>query len=527
MKIAPVSFAVLLAVSAAAVVAEPPVDPYELPPQSRRSTGTIDTIAAAAWSARGIRPAHPCSDAVFLRRVYLDTIGTLPTVDEAKRFLEDTSSGKRTRLIDDLLRREEFADYWAMKWGDILRIKAEFPINLWPNAVQAYHLWLRDGLRENRPYDQLARELLTASGSNFRVPQVNFYRAVQSREPQALAAAVALTFMGQRTDKWTLNERDALALFFSRISYKKTGEWKEEIVHCAPAGDAAARRVTFPDGTKATLHPDDDPRQVFADWLIRGDNPWFARVAVNRIWHWLLGRGLVHEPDDFRMDNPPVMPALLDHLARELVKSKYDMRHVMRLILNSQVYQLSFIPQSDRSEDQTAAMFFAYYRPRRLDAEVIIDAINQITGSHEEYYSAIPEPFTIVPDELRSIALADGSTTSSFLEQFGRPARDTGLLGERNDAMTPSQSLHLLNSTHIRRKIEQGPALLALLRAHRADPRAATEAVYLTVLSRPPTNEELLALQRHAETTKRGKPGEAARDIVWALINSPEFLYRH
>ncbi|HPP52167.1 MAG TPA: DUF1549 domain-containing protein, partial [Thermoguttaceae bacterium] len=194
----------------------------------------IDKIVFTKLKQMGIQPARLCSDEVFLRRVYLDVIGTLPTAEEAKQFLDDPNPRKREALIDRLLEREEFADYWAMKWGDLLRIKAEFPINLWPNAAQAYHRWVRAAIRDNMPYDRFVRELLTANGSNFRVPQVNFYRAVQSKDPQTIAQAVALTFMGTRADKWPKEQLAGMAVFFSRISYKPTGEWKEEIVAFDP-----------------------------------------------------------------------------------------------------------------------------------------------------------------------------------------------------------------------------------------------------------------------------------------------------
>ena len=212
---------------AAAVVAGQ--SPFEGPavstPQSR-----IDKLVFGRLEQLGLPPAHLCSDAVFVRRVYLDAIGTLPTAQEVRAFLADEDPNKRSVLIDRLLEREEFADYWAMKWGDLLRVKSEFPINLWPNAVQAYHRWIRTSLKENLPYDRFVRELLTASGSNFRVPQVNFYRAVQSKEPQALAQAVALTFMGVRPEDWPQDKWSQMAVFFSQVGYKSTLEWKEEIV---------------------------------------------------------------------------------------------------------------------------------------------------------------------------------------------------------------------------------------------------------------------------------------------------------
>ena len=221
---------------------------------------------------------------------------------------------------------------------------------------------------------------------------------------------------------------------------------------------ALASKAVFPDGTEAKLSPGEDPRVVFADWLIDAKNPWFSRNIVNRIWAWLLGRGIIHEPDDIRPDNPPSNPELLAFLERELMAAQYDLKPIFRLILNSQTYQLSSVGHSDRPE---AAANFARYPLRRLEAEVLIDALNQITGTSEQYSSAIPEPFTYIPEGQRSIALPDGSITSSFLEMFGRPPRDTGLEAERSNRPTADQRLHLLNSSHIQRKIETVPSCRA------------------------------------------------------------------
>ncbi len=323
-------------------------NPEDLPRQ-----GKIDELVFGRLEQLGIQPASPCSDAVFVRRAYLDVIGTLPTAQEAKEFLLDQSPSKRSALIDRLLEREEFADYWAMKWSDLLRVKAEFPINLWPNAAQAYHRWIRTSIRENLTYDRFVREMLTANGSNFRVGQVNFYRAVQNKTPEGIAQAVALTFMGTRAENWPKDRLAGMAAFFAQISFKSTTEWKEEIVAfdadkaADPANSAAPAAPLFPDGTPAQLVPGQDPRQAFADWLIAPQNPWFTRNIVNRVWSWLLGRGVIHEPDDIRPDNPPSNPELLTYLQKELVAAKYDLKHVFRLILNSKAYQLSSVPNRD------------------------------------------------------------------------------------------------------------------------------------------------------------------------------------
>jgi len=622
----------------------------------------IDRLVFARLSQLRIEPANLCSDAVFVRRVYLDVIGVLPTAKEAREFIADTAPNKRKALIDRLLQRDEFADYWAMRWSDVLRVKAEFPVNLWPNAAQAYHRWIRESICENKPYDQFVREMLTASGSNFRVPQVNFYRAMQNRTPEGIAQAVALTFMGARADNWPKERLAGMAVFFAQVGYKPTREWKEEIVFwdpsrliappaavasgqtpttppapsttpapapkstppapapgstasqtpkgapaapatssttapapkgapAAPAPSSTASQTpkgapatpapsstaskasrvgkaskgapaapvpsstpveapksppavpmpvpppqvgVFPDGTRFQLPADRDPREFFAGWLVDPKNPWFTRSVVNRVWCWLLGRGIIHEPDDIRPDNPPSNPALLAYLQQEFVTARYDLKHIYRLILNSKTYQLSSIPKAKRPE---AEVNFAHYPLRRLDAEVLIDAINKITGTSDLYTSPIPEPFTYIPRDLPAIALADGSITSPFLALFGRSARASGMENERENKPMPAQSLHMLNSSHIQRKLEQGPGLKPVFDAKRK-PAETLEELYLTVLSRFPTPEEVKNAEAYAGAAAPIASGKSAKqaptvkrddwiDITWSLINSVEFLYRH
>lgn len=487
----------------------------------------IDELLFAYWKKSGVEPANLCSDSVFVRRVYLDVIGTLPTAEEASRFLADKKSDKRRMLIEHLLMREEFADYRTMKWADLLRVKAEFPINLWPNAAQTYYRWISDSFRDNKPYDLFVCELLTSSGSNFRVPPVNFYRAMPSKEPEAIVRAVALTLMGERSDNWSKQRLDDMKAFFSYVGYKPTREWKEEIVFFDLAKAIEhlqddAQQAVFPDGTRISLSADLDPRRVFADWLIRPDNLWFTRNIVNRVWYWLMGRGIVHEPDDFRPDNPPSHPELLAFLQKELVKAKFDLKHIYRLILNSATYQLASVPDSD---DTSVVDHFACYRIRRLEAEVLIDALCQITGTTEKYSSQIPEPFTFVPESRRTIALADGSITSPFLEMFGRPSRDTGLESERNNKPTPEQRLHFLNSSHVQKKLRDGPKIRKVIYSNRRQNQIAKE-LYLMILSRYPTDSELKIVAVYCRSDAVEKR-QGLEDLAWALINSAEFLHRH
>lgn len=516
--------------------------PYEPIPNAKN----IDDFVFGRLKQLDIRPAKRCSDEVFVRRVFVDLLGTVPTADEAAKFLADRKSDKRRWLIDRLLKREEYADYWSMKWGDLLRIKAEFPINLWPNAAQAYHRWVRSSIVQNKPYDRMAREMLTASGSNFRVGQVNFYRAMQNRTSEGIARTVALTLMGTRAEKWPVEKLAAFAACFAEVGYKPTREWKEQIVYWDPekpkkATEAAMEARTnsmaevkpiktrhdarLPDGSKLKIKAGGDPREAFADWLIRPDNEWFARCIVNRVWAWLMGRGIVHEFDDIRPDNPPCNPGLLTFLAKDFVKHRYDLRHLYRVILNSRAYQLS----SDGAADNPVAMAnFASYPMRRLEAEVLIDSINKITGTYDLYTSAIPEPFTYIPKDIPAVALADGSITSPFLAMFGRSARASGLADERTSKILAGQWLHLLNSTHIQQKIESGPRLKSIREASQGN-RKILDKLYLTVLARKPTpTEARIALAYKAPgTTTQTAAKEIWIDLTWALINSDEFLFRH
>jgi len=534
-----VSAFILVAAVCGAATSERGTNVFESPtPPAAESQ--LDKLVFAQLARLNIEPVL-CSDAVFVRRAYLDVLGTLPTAKEAKDFIQDPDTeNKRRQLIDSLLERGEFADYWAMKWGDVLRIKAEFPVNLWPNAAQAYHRWVRASIAENKPYDKFARELLTSSGSNFRVGPVNFYRAIQNRTPEGIARTVALTFMGTRAEAWPTNRQAGMTAFFSQIGYKSTGEWKEEHVFWDPlgssvlAGNAAPGRAAiasighpsnrvsqvsipartnrvsldaaFPDGTPVKLAPDRDPREVFADWLITPKNPWFTRSIVNRVWAWLVGRGIIHEPDDIRDDNPPSNPALLAYLEKEMVAGEYDLKSFYRLVLNSRTYQLSSLP---RYKTREAEANFASYPLRRLDAEVLIDAINRVTGSSELYTSPIPEPFTYIPKDMPAVAIADGSISSPFLALFGRSARATGMENERNNKPTPAQWLYLLNSTEIQRKLEQGPNLQALFNSGRK-PAEMTEVLYLTILSRFPTPEEVQTVEGYGRA-QPVKPTQAAR----------------
>jgi hypothetical protein len=455
-----------------------------------------------------------------------------------KAFLDDRDPKKRARLIDRLLQRDEFADFWTLKWGDLLRIKSEYPVRLWPKAVQTYDRWLREAIAENRPYDRFVRELLTSSGSNFRDGPANYYRAVPTKDPQTIGETTALVFLGARIgcarchghpqESWSLDDDLGLAAFFAGVAYKPTSEWKEEVVYLRPNAvlrNPRTREVVkpkLPGGDVVTIEPGTDPRAVFTAWLTAPDNPWFARNIVNRVWYWLLGRGIVHEPDDLRPSNPPENPALLDYLAAELVGHKFDLKHVYRLILNSRVYQLSSTPLAGNADD---VAHFSHYPLKRLGAEPLLDAISRVTETSETFMSRIPEPYARLPQGSGATQLADGSIDSPFLELFGRPPRDTAFEGDRCSETSLRQAMYFVNSEHLDGKIAASPRIKRLLDTKASDADVVSE-IYLSALSRPPGPDERQTLESFLAAAQAAR-AQAVRDLVWAIVNSNEFLFNH
>ena len=492
----------------------------------------IDYFIAQKLRDKNIPRANLCSDAVFIRRLYLDVIGTLPTVLEVKNFLTDKRVNKRALLINKILNRREFAEYWSLKWCDILRVKSEFPINLWPNAVQAYHKWIQQSIEKNIPYDKFARELLLSNGSNFKVPQSNFYRAVQSKTPEGIASAVALTFMGIRYNKQGEFFKKNLAKAFSQVKFKKTDEWKEEIVY-SDYNIVDDFYLNTPDGKKLLVKSTTDPRIVFAKWLVNGENQLFTRNIVNRIWFWLMGRGLIDKADDLPLNKVVEYEKLLNYLQQEFVTHNFNLKHIYRLILNSATYQQSAISQSDNKDSEK---YFANYISQRHDAEVLVDMFDYLAGTGQHYSSVIPEPFTYIPVSNRTIALADASISSPFLETFGRPSRDMGYLSERKNYFNNTQRLYLINSTKMQTNI------FKILKKHKYiikynkklrkfDDRVefSMNELFLLILSRYPSSDEMALIK--AYMTKNVKNGKnyyrAINDMTWTLLNSKEFLMKH
>ena len=473
----------------------------------------IDVIVADLHKSRFVKPAKQASDAVLCRRLYVDLTGSIPEPEQVCAFVDSDDPSKREKLVDCLMDSEEFSRYWALKFGDMLRIKAEFPINLWPNAAQAYDRFVYESISKRVPYDAMVRRMLCSSGSNFRVGEVNFYRAMQSRDAPSRAACVALTFMGVRLEKFPQKKRDDMAAFFDRMVLKSTKEWKEEIV-MNDISKRSAFKGTLPDGWVVEVGQNSDPRAVFAEWLTAKGNPYFSRAFANRAWGWIFGRPLISPADDME-GKDSAGAKLLDFLAEYFETSNFDIRKLFKLIVMSKTYSQSFIPRSD---PEKALNFLAVYPVGRLDAEVVIDALCRISETTEIYSSTTPEPYTTLPDYERATSLPDGSITTSFLELFGKPSRDTGNADERVNAPNSSQKLHLVNSTHIRSKLTRSKKLQKI---YRMPPHLAFKNLYLAILSRPPTLSEL-------EVYLKAKPDwNRVNDLAWALVNSEEFINRH
>jgi len=476
------------------------------------ASAEIDRLAGQVLKEHGVTPSEMCTDDAFLRRTSLVLTGRLPSAAEARAFLADKSAGKRARIIDSLLLTDSYVDYFVMKWGDLLRIKSEFPSNLWPNAVQAYNRWLKVEIRDNVPYNKMVYELLTATGSDFRVGPTNFYRAFQTRSPEAWNNMVALLFLGSRT----ADPQDEI--FFSNIAFKSSKEWKEEFLYPDIDKVVMNKTVTMPDGHTAAVSAGTDLRTPYVAWLTSPGNRQFARTIANRVWYWMLGRGIVQEPDDFRADNPPSNPALLDYLADQMVKSGFDMHAMLRLILNSQTYQRSSMPNDSNRGDEA---LFSHYKLQRLTAEALIDGICDLTQVSDQYYSRVPEPFTIFPPGTRAVQIEDGTITDAQLSLFGRPTRDVPYESDRRNDLNSKQVLYLINSSTINDKINKSPWLKGMLEQKMSMERIAEE-LYLGAVGRLPTDKEK---QLAASLAKQTSVPQASKELLWALINSREFLF--
>jgi len=491
----------------------------------------IDRLVYQRLQKLGHLPSALSTDAEFLRRAALDTIGTLPTADEAKAFLDDPSPDKRTKLIDRLLEHPAWADHWAVKWGDLVRGN---PSRVGVKPVFLMDQWLRDAFRQNLPYDQFVRELLTAQGSTHKTGPPALFR--DKRTPEEAGGFVSQVFLGVRlecakchhhpSEKWDQKDYYQFAAFFSGtrrkgqgISAPISGEpeyiWATSSVAMKHPVTGEDLKPRAPDGPAAVIAADHDPRAALVDWMVQPENPLFARAAVNRVWAQFFGRGVVDPVDDFRASNPPSNGPLLDWLAQDFIAHKFDLKHLMRTILRSHVYQLSSTPNETNLTD--TRNYSRSYR-RRLPAEVLLDAVTQVTGTSES--------FAGLPAGARALQTWNHKLGSDFMDAFGRPNSSAECPCDRDAKPSMVQALHMMNSTALNTKITASEGRARLLATSKASEEHIANDLYLSAYNRRPTSEELgLALK--AFTVKGATRQSATEDILWALLNSAEFVFNH
>jgi hypothetical protein len=488
----------------------------------------IDEKLIARWKSLGLTPSPLCGDAEFFRRIHLDTIGALPAPADVKAFLADTDAQKRKKAIDKVLDRPEFVDYWALKWGDLLRIDRDA---LQEKGMWSFTNWVRASLRDNKPVDEFARDIITAEGSTFTDGPANYYRV--GNNALDWSETTAQVFLGVRIqcarchhhpfEKWSQDDYYSLSAFFVRLATKRSQEFGifggETVVYLRPNGEQTQPRkgVVKPHPLDGPVMDDPfDRRRKLAEWLTARDNPFFAKNIVNRFWGYTMGRGLVEPLDDMRATNPPSNPELLDALAKDFIDHKYDLKHLLRTILNCRAYQLSSL-KTDGNAADAGNVYHTHYTVKRLTAEQLADALDFATGTREKYQG--------LPLGTRAVQLPDTKVRSFFLDTFGRPPRQITCECERTTQPNIAQALHLLNGDFLNRKIA-APAgrVESLLKAKTALPDVV-EQLYLVTLSRPPKPDETakaIDWVRKAPTEREG-----VQDLLWVLLNRSEFLFNH
>lgn len=501
----------------------------------------IDQHIFANLKQIGIPPSPICDDSTFLRRVSLDIGGRLPTMEETIAFLADKAPGKRDRAIEALVNSPDYADYFANKWTALLKNQRAEAADITANF--AFHAWMRDNLLANTPYDQIVRQILASTGTIVSNPPVAWYKRV--KEPTTQVEDVAQLFLGVRMqcaqchhhpfERWTQGEYFHMAAFFSQIGRKPTAIAGEDLIFHKRGTAQTEHRKTHvmlkPAGLgepPLDIAPDDDPRLALADWMARKNNPFFAKALVNRYWKHFFKRGLIEPEDDLRDTNPPTNPELLDALARHFLDSRFDLKSLVRVITQSHSYQLSSVTNEHNVADRQA---FSHYYPKRLTAEVLLDSIDAVTASKTD--------FADLPPGTRAISLPDNSYTKSspFLKVFGRPDNTSVCECERTSSASLAQSLHLMNAADMKAKLAAVNGRAAqLTQSGLSEPKRIRE-IYLATFSREPTAEEVRIAETHllkprTEATGRLLDSQRAKrdgyeDLLWALINTKEFLFNH
>lgn len=505
------------------------------------SNNFIDDHVFANLKVIGVPPSPVIDDATFLRRVSIDIAGRLPTTEETKVFLASTDPNKRDIAIDALLSTPDYADFFANKWTALLKNKREDAADITANF--AFHAWMRDSLLANIPYDELVRQVLGATGTIVSNPPVAWYKRV--KEPNQQLEDVAQLFLGVRMncaqchhhpfERWSQNDYYALSAFFSQVGRKPTAIAGEDLIFhkrgIAQVENKKTQAKVKPAAlgqTPPEILPDEDPRLVLADWMGEKENPFFAKALVNRYWKHFFKRGLVEPEDDLRDTNPATNPELLDALAKHFIESGFDLKSVVRVITQSQTYQLSEIPNEHNAVDRQN---FSHFYPKRLQAEVLLDAIDGLTGAKTD--------FADLPPGTRAIALPDNSynRAAPFLKVFGRPESASVCECERIQSSSLAQSLHLMNSAEVKGKLTVAGGRAERLSKPEVPVTDGIREIYLTAFSREPDGEELSIAEdfiNKPRTDAQDKPIDPARakrmayeDLLWAIMSTKEFLYNH
>ncbi len=489
----------------------------------------IDDRLLAKWKELGLTPSPLCADDEFFRRIHLDAIGTLPKPEDVKAFLADQSPDKRAKAIDKALDRPEFVDFWALKWGDLLRISRD---QMQDRGMWSFHNWVRGQLRDRKPLDEMVRDIITAEGSTFSEGPANYYMV--ARSPAEWAETTSQLFLGVRIgcakchhhpfEKWSQEDYAGMSAFFVRLGTKASQEFglfgREQVVYLKNSGEQTHPRR----GGVVKPHPLDGPemndpidrRVKLAAWLTAPENAFFARNMANRFWGYLMGRGLVEPLDDVRATNPASNPELLDALAQDFIKSKFDVRHLLRTIMNSRAYQQSARVEPGNQAD-VQNIHYARFTVRRLTAEQIADAVDFATGTQEKYPG--------LPLGTRAIQLPDAEVKSFFLDVFGRPPRQITCECERTTQPNIAQAMHLLNGTALNKKIAAPAGRIDKLLKAKAPPAQIVDELYLATLSRLPQQDERQRVLGWIE--RAPNPREGVQDLLWVLLNSREFLFNH
>ena len=499
----------------------------------------LDELVLEKLQSLNLPPSPSATDAEFLRRAFLDTIGTLPSSEEARSFLADPSPSKRDALIELLLNRSEFADYWAYKWSDLLLVNGD---KLRPAAMWSYHNWIRRRVALNTPWDEFVRQLITAKGSTLENGAANFYALHE--DPPALAETTTQAFLGMSIncarchnhpmEKWTNDEYFGMANLFARVRTKTGAADGDRTIFVSTSGDLNQPRRGRPqvprplDGKPLAIEDPEDRREPLAEWLISRDNPYFSRAIVNRVWANFFGAGLVQPVDDLRATNPASNEKLLSAAARYLADQRFDLKALMRTILQSETYQRSSRAQPENAAD---SRFYSHYYPRRLIAEVLLDAYSQVTGVPTEFIIDLRNANRGLGDKyplgFRALQLPDTRIASYFLKSFGRPDREKTCECERTSEPTMAQVLHIANGDTINQKLAAKGNRIEKLLSSKMSTEAVIEEAYLSALSRLPTEAEKTKLRDVLASGSSDEQRVWVEDLYWAILSSKEFLFNH